>query len=352
MKAKLIKEYEDILNELEQIKQDKEWHAEGNVKIHTLMVLEALFSDNEFNNLPEEEKELLAIATIFHDLGKIYTTKEENGRIISPNHSKVGANEFRKRYFDSFEFEKREAIANLIRNHGYPIHYYKKEEHDIVRLAEVLNTKYLYLLAKADVNGRISEGKEEYLLNIEYFKEQAEKFVCYGTKKEFSSTLEREFFFKKGYIYKPFEKLVSHVILLSGLPGVGKDHYIKEIDLPVISLDQIRKEMKVKHGDKKGTGHVLQKAKEEIKKLLAKKEDFVFNATNLNKNNREKWISLFKEYEAIVTIVYIEKPLKTILKQNKEREDSIPEGNILKYLKNLEVPTPDEANFIKYEISK
>ena len=47
MKDYLLKTFKNILNKMEQIPQDSEWHAEGNVKIHTIMVLEELFKDTE-----------------------------------------------------------------------------------------------------------------------------------------------------------------------------------------------------------------------------------------------------------------------------------------------------------------
>jgi len=353
MKDYLLKTFKDILNEMEQIPQDSEWHAKGNVKIHTIMVLEELFKDIEYKSLPEDKKEILAYAAFFHDLGKIYTTKEENGRIISPNHSKVGAQEFRTIFFDIMPFEKRENIVNLIRYHGYPIHYYEKPEFKIVEIASILDTQLLYLLTKADINGRISSGKEEYLLNIDYFKEKAIEYNCYGRSLKFSSAAARNHFFKTGVKYEPLIEKRSTVTMLVGLPGVGKDFYIKEHKLKnVISLDQLRIDMKVKRGNKKQEGQMLQKAKFKIKRYLADNQDFVFNATNLIKSNRTKWVSLFKEYGATVNIVYLEKSLTKIFIQNRNRKDSVPDWTISDYLRNLEIPTIEEADSIEYIIEE
>jgi hypothetical protein len=50
---------------------------------------------------------------------------------------------------------------------------------------------------------------------------------------------------------------------MSGLPGAGKDSYIKKYlpGLPVISLDDIRVSMHIDPTDKTGNGHVIQTAK-------------------------------------------------------------------------------------------
>ena len=236
-----ISKYRKILKETE---QDSIWHAEGNVLNHTEMVLKELKKIPEYKELNKPQKRIIELAAFFHDIGKPFTTKLENGRVRSPNHSKVGSKYFRKEFFDYIHFLEREEIANLINFHGFPIHYYKKEEYKIVEMAEILDTKLVYILAKADILGRISEGKEEFLLNIEYFKEQAIKYDCFGKKRKWKSWRHREFFLKKGYDYIPYEEKVSQVTMLSGLPGVGKDYFLKNYQGTVISLDNIRRELK------------------------------------------------------------------------------------------------------------
>lgn len=68
---------------------------------------------------------------------------------------------------------------------------------------------------------------------------------------------------------------------MSGLPGTGKDAYIKQnlSDLPVISLDDLRDEMKIAPED--GPDLVLARAREIAKEDLRAKRPFVWNATNI-----------------------------------------------------------------------
>jgi len=339
--------YPNIVKLYSFTKQDKEWHAEGNVAIHTEMVLKELLSNPYYETISEDSKKIVAYACFFHDLGKPYTTKEENGRIVSPNHSKVGEKEFRKLFFD-IDFEFRESVAMLIRYHGYPIHYYDKKEHDIVRLAEIVNLKLLYLLAMSDMKGRISdpEEQEQHIYSVDYFKDCSRYYGCYSSPKEFETPEHKLRYIRTGEEYAPFVEKRSNVYLMVGIPGSGKDYYVNNnlSDIESISYDKFRHDLGIKHGDKKGTGQIIQASKKRAKELMAKDTDFVWNATNLMKDRRGELIDLFMSYGATVHIVYVERPLKTILVQNKDREYSLPSDKILDYLAKVDIPTNEEAH--------
>ena len=77
---------------LDDCPQDPIHHAEGDVGIHTRMVVEALVSDNEWQSLPPIEQSYVFWAAVLHDVGKPAVTKhEDDGRISSRGHSRVGA---------------------------------------------------------------------------------------------------------------------------------------------------------------------------------------------------------------------------------------------------------------------
>ncbi|MEP7219482.1 MAG: AAA family ATPase [Bacteroidota bacterium] len=54
-------------------------------------------------------------------------------------------------------------------------------------------------------------------------------------------------------------------------------------------------------------------------------KNFVFNATNLTREIRGRWIDLSLDYRARVELVYLEKPMKIVLEQNRDRERQVPE---------------------------
>ena len=95
---------------------------------------------------------------------------------------------------------------------------------------------------------------------------------------------------------------------------------------------------------------IITVAKEKAKEFLRAKTSFVFNATNITKDMRSRWIGLFTDYNAKVKIIYIEVPYKTLLKQNSDREHKVPENVIDKLIGKLEMPDFKEAHEVEYII--
>lgn len=122
--------------------------------------------------------------------------------------------------------------------------------------------------------------------------------------------------------------------------------------MPVLYLDDIRREKGVNPTDKKENGRIIQEAKEIAKEYMRIKSSFVFNATNIIADMRSKWISLFMEYNARVTIIYIEVPYKILISQNHNREYKVPENKLSELISKLEIPSYSEAHFIEYIINE
>lgn len=106
--------------------------------------------------------------------------------------------------------------------------------------------------------------------SAELFEMLCREQDCWGKARSFATDHARFQYFhaEDGYIdYIPHDNFRCEVILLSGLPGMGKDHYIRTLpqDIPVISLDAIRRKYKVNPTDKAANGRVVQKAKEEAR---------------------------------------------------------------------------------------
>ena len=138
------------------------------------------------------------------------------------------------------------------------------------------------------------------------------------------------------------------VYLICGLPGTGKDTYIKKHfkDLDVISLDDVRKELKISPNDDQGI--VYNYAKEKAKVLLRNKKSFVWNATNLSNMIRDKQLNLFHDYSASVKIIFLETDLKTNLERNKTRSAVVREDIILKLLSSINIPEAFEAEEVQW----
>lgn len=358
----LVNKYSWIAD-MQYVMQDPVWHAEGDVLTHTRMVVEELLELDEFKLLSEQDKHILVTAALFHDVEKRSTTLEEtiNGkvRIVSPRHAKKGEFTSRDILYKEMNtpFEIREQICKLVRLHGLPIWAISRDnpQKEVIYASTVVNTHLLYLLAKADALGRICEDKDEQLLKIELFKELCTEHDCFGKTKAFKSNYGRFLYFNKTESspdYEPYDDLICTVTIMCALPGSGKDTFIKRhLDVPVLSLDDIRRANKIAPTDKKNNGRVVQLAKEQARVFLRSKTSFVFNATNITVDMRSRWIGLFLDYNARVKIVYIEVPYKRLLKQNANRNYKVPDNVLAKLIRKLEIPTVREAHEVEYIVS-
>ncbi len=346
------------VKQMHDVPQDAIHHAEGNVAIHTRMVLEELQALEAFNQLSPQEQEVLWAAALLHDVEKFSTTVvEPDGRITAKGHAKKGALRTRQILYREVvtPFNTREQVTALVRYHGLPIWLLEKQDplKEIVKVSLEVNTQWLALLARADALGRICADKNDLLYRIDCFEEFCREHNCWGQAREFSSGHARMHYLLRddAYInYQPFDAPATSVVLMSGLPGAGKDNYIRKHfkDMAVISLDDIRREMKASPTDKSANGQVIQAGKEMARVFLRKQHPFVWNATNTTRQMREQLIELFMTYKAAVSIVYVEAPYQQLFSQNRNREEVVPAAVVERLIDKLEVPAPWEAHQVNY----
>jgi putative nucleotidyltransferase with HDIG domain len=359
----------DYMFDLAETPQDEIWHAEGDVRIHTLLVTLAVLRLKEFKTLTEQEKHILVTAALFHDIGKSKTTKEEfrDGRtcIVAPHHAAVGEKMAREILYKTFKvpFHIREHICSLVRYHGVPLwgedNDQNKYEMKLLNISTRCNMKLLKMLSEADMIGRHCNDRKEKLETVEMFGYQCEDLGIYGKEKEYKNP-DFKYHALNHYLvvdqeYPIYDETEFVVHMLSGIAGSGKDTYIKNNlnkYLEEVSLDGIRREKGISPTDKKRNGQVIQMAKEQCKVLMREKSDFIFNATNITESMRSKWIRLFMEYGGRVLIHYIESPYKDLIRQNHNRDYKVPEDVIEDMIQKLEIPTYKEAHGVIYNINE
>ena len=350
------------LSVLKNIPQNPEYHGEGDVYRHTEMVCEKLKELHQWQELHKDEQELLFLAAAFHDIGKAVCTKQEDGKWISPKHTIIGEKEFRRMAYRGAEqfglnFHQREMVTKLIRYHGLPVWFWKKQkpEIDLLKAAESIQLWLLYLLSKADVQGRIEKVPGQMEENVELFADYAKELNVWAAPYTFANSYTKyQYFHKEGLWHKAklYDDTTFDVILMSGLPLAGKDSWIEENskEMPVISLDGIREQLGVSPA--KGSGKVVQAAMEQARDYLRKKEPFIWNATNIVQETRQKLVSLFAGYGARVHILYLEAPYQELLARNRKRARYIPEPVLEEMIRKLEIPAPWEAYEVTYSIFK
>lgn len=211
----------------------------------------------------------------------------------------------------------------------------------------------LCLLSKADILGRISKDTNDMLYAVELCEELAKEENCYDSYYNFTSNYTKRAYLSGRYVpkdYELFDDTWGEVVMLSGLPGTGKDYFIKEKfpDIPMISLDEIRKENKISPTDNQGK--VANIARDIAKEYLRRHQPFVWNATNITPQTRESLVSLFETYKAKVRIIYLETDYDRLIKQNQNRKEMVPTIVIGGMLKKLVPPTANEAENVEWVI--
>ena len=145
--------------------QDKEYHPEGDVWIHTMMCIDELAKILKEEKIENENRKLfLFYAVLCHDLGKPFCTKEINGKITSYKHESLGI-ELTISFLSKLTNEKKfiEIVCSLVKNHLAPFQLYLAESSlkAIKKLSLKVNIEDLCLVCLADCLGRNIADKEK-----------------------------------------------------------------------------------------------------------------------------------------------------------------------------------------------
>ena len=143
--------------------QEPDWHPEGDVWTHTLMVVDTARALNSDLDRPQ----LLAVmlGAVCHDLGKPSTTAVIDGRIRSMNHEEAGVEPtlslLDRLNVHSIEgLDVRSQVVGLVAHHLKPGMFYKAPQVGdgaFRRLAQKVDLELLARLARADCLGRAGD---------------------------------------------------------------------------------------------------------------------------------------------------------------------------------------------------
>lgn len=352
---RLVEQKLDWILPMEGCPQDPFHHAEGDVLTHVLWVCRELVNLPDFQSLDDQAKQILAWSALLHDVAKPRcTVYKQGGRIGSPHHAPKGAIQARRILWAlDCPFEIREQICALVLYHMPIFHAFKRSDPN--RFAREVSLRcrcdHLAILAEADARGRECRDQNDLLERVELFKELAIESGCLDRPAEFASNYGRFRYFQGKWHnpeLAPFEDVRSKVIVMSGLPGTGKDHWITNSapNWPVVSLDYIRQVLGISPQDHQG--RVIDEAREQARVHLRAKRDFIWNATNISRRIRDKSLSLFLEYGARIEVVYVETDIRTLESQNRNREHQVPWKAIERMLGKWDPPSLTEAHKVRY----
>lgn len=209
-------------------KQEPDWHPEGDVWVHTLMVVDQ--ARQRIDDLTRPQQITVMLGALCHDLGKPPTTARIDGRIRSMDHEQAGV-EPAIRVLDFLNihtidgFDVRHHVLGIVAHHLKPLAFFKSitpvGDGAFRRLAQKVDLELLARAAEADCLGRTGQ------------------FDCSGI--EWFTRRAREL----GVEHQPPDPIVKgrHLIELGIAPGprmgeILREVYERQLDGRVTTLEE------------------------------------------------------------------------------------------------------------------
>lgn len=164
------------------VPQEPEWHPEGDVWIHTMMVVDAAAAIARRDGLSKAEHRQVLLGALTHDYGKPATTETVDGRIRSRGHEEAGEGPTREMCARlTFGKDDVEAAVAIAVNHLKPGVFYRARQtgelsdkqyvnavRKLVRRLGKTSWRVLLAASEADHRGRTIPGcdTEPYLAGL------------------------------------------------------------------------------------------------------------------------------------------------------------------------------------------
>lgn len=179
------KEYPfNMISDLIKTEQNLEYHPEGSVWNHTMMVVDEAATRKNHSENPR----VFMWAALLHDIGKGPTTKIRKGKITSYDHDEVGermAREFLEHFNEDKEFIRE--VTALVRWHMQILFVVKDMPwQNVEKMDEETSIEEIALLGKCDRLGRGDMNRnniEKEEKNVKAFLEKSKKKLSRKVKK-------------------------------------------------------------------------------------------------------------------------------------------------------------------------
>lgn len=359
--------------------QDAEWHAEGDVHIHTSMVLDELYEDIARSGAAPSGRVCLVLGALLHDIAKPSTTKEMEIRgvlrIAAPRHERLGRNLLGPVLVQwGLTWNEIDTVMGLVGYHHEPKLLVQKNQGvgEYRRVARAVDAHLLYRVARADMAGRVCLDRAGQIEMTELYRLFALEYEAHGWFAQWrdafadagSSAEARDLSFgeavraaENGTLASPEAAAhlrfgrptsVPELVVTVGPSGSGKSTWTQRWLVPqgfeVISLDAIREEMSGDRSDQTVNGRVRQAARERVRAGLRAGRKVVWDATSLRADFRGQVAELGVAYGALVTFVLFACSEASLRAANRARPHAVPDAVLTKQLLSWEWPEKNEAH--------
>ena len=175
---KLLNNYPfSMIGDLQDVEQNPKYHPEGNVFIHTMMVID----EGAINREKSNDKRAFMWSLLLQDVGKKPTTKMRRGRLTSYDHDRVGK-DMAEKFLEYFNQDNNfvDKVIGLVRWHMQSLFVIKDSRfQNIDEMLKDVDVNEIVLVALADRLGRgnlDNFAREETINEINCFEEKLIKY--------------------------------------------------------------------------------------------------------------------------------------------------------------------------------
>lgn len=367
-----------LLRALVDTPQDPEWHAEGDVHVHTGMVLDELYQDLQTQPVDPTQRLVMVLGALLHDIAKPLTTRAQDfagvRRVVAPRHEARGRSLLPPSLLRwGLSWAEIEGVMGLVGAHHEPKLLIKKDRGhaDYWRVARMVDPTLLYRVESADMRGRHCRDKQEQLDILDLYQLYADEhgaagwwqpWVTHFQQLSLPSPEARDLALGEAirlaeagqlvapeaatYLSYGRKAVVPELVVTVGPSGAGKSTWIQRHlpDFTVISLDALREAHNGTRADQSHSGEVRQEAKELLKSVLRRGGKAVWDATSLRRDFRAPLCQLGLDYGALVTLVVFARTPQRCLARNQSRAHPVPPDVLQRQFDTYEWPEPSEAH--------